>query len=273
MWPERSYFICTTPRSGSTLLAEALLLTGAAGRPREYFQELPSTMQPATPRDYVGLVPDPVVREVLTAPGVDEHAAGSEWTRRFANWPAYLEWVVAEATTSSGVFAAKVMWRYFGGLLLRLRATFDAADDLALLERAFGPPRFVFLRRADKLGQAISLWRAIQTWSWRADDGRSGGVQPVYSFAAIDHLVRRLELDEADWERWFGTVRVRPLELEYEALAADYGAVTRTVLEYLGIDGLVDVSAAPPLRRQAGETSQTWAERFRAEQAQSRELV
>src|SRR5580700_12229942 len=32
-----SYIICTAPRTGSTLLAEALKATGCAGRPAEYF--------------------------------------------------------------------------------------------------------------------------------------------------------------------------------------------------------------------------------------------
>src|SRR5436309_4337398 len=32
-----SYFICGTPRGGTTFLAEALLRTGLAGKPKEYF--------------------------------------------------------------------------------------------------------------------------------------------------------------------------------------------------------------------------------------------
>ena len=37
--PTRSYLVCATPRSGSTLLCEGLESTGVAGRPREYFEE------------------------------------------------------------------------------------------------------------------------------------------------------------------------------------------------------------------------------------------
>ncbi|MCA9930706.1 MAG: hypothetical protein KC419_19610, partial [Anaerolineales bacterium] len=35
--PTISYMICATPRSGSTLLCEALRNTGLAGNPDEYF--------------------------------------------------------------------------------------------------------------------------------------------------------------------------------------------------------------------------------------------
>jgi LPS sulfotransferase NodH len=266
--PERSYFICTTPRSGSTLLSEALGRTGLAGRPREYFQELPATMRMATPRDYVGLVPDPVVREVLSAPGANRRPEGSDPQAPYASWDSYLAAVVNEGTTPSGIFAAKVMWRYFGGLLLRLRETIGPGDDLALLELAFGPPRFIFLRRADKVGQAVSLWRAIQTWSWRAEtDGAALPAAPAYSFAAIDHLVRRLELDEADWIRWFRTAGVEPFAIEYSDLAGDYAVVTRAVLEFLGVPAAGGSDEPPPLRRQADQISESWAERYRRELA------
>jgi LPS sulfotransferase NodH len=167
------------------------------------------------------------------------------------------------------------MWRYFGGLLLRLRETFGAGDDLALLDRAFGPTSFVFLTRADKLGQAVSLWRAIQTWSWRADDGPGLSVEPVYSFAAIDHLIRRLELDEADWDRWFQSVGVAPHRLEYEALTSDYVETTSRVLAFVGAPGDVRFDGLPPLRRQADEASERWAERYRSdlERSQTPEIV
>src|SRR5688572_2189063 len=38
--PERSYLVCATPRSGSTLLCHLLDQTGVAGRPEEYFEAL-----------------------------------------------------------------------------------------------------------------------------------------------------------------------------------------------------------------------------------------
>ena len=38
MRPTRSYLICTTPRSGSWLLADGLRATGVAGRPEEYLR-------------------------------------------------------------------------------------------------------------------------------------------------------------------------------------------------------------------------------------------
>ena len=46
-----SYLVCATPRSGSTLLCEALAVTGVAGRPYEFFEALPATGVPRRPLD------------------------------------------------------------------------------------------------------------------------------------------------------------------------------------------------------------------------------
>src|SRR3954469_3299609 len=50
----RSYLVCATPRSGSTLLCRALAQTGVAGRPEEYFEARRDTGRPPAPRDYFG---------------------------------------------------------------------------------------------------------------------------------------------------------------------------------------------------------------------------
>src|SRR5919204_6001172 len=50
--PSRSYLICATPRSGSTLLCEALKSTGVAGVPDEYFEALRHSGRPRRPQEY-----------------------------------------------------------------------------------------------------------------------------------------------------------------------------------------------------------------------------
>ncbi len=39
-----------------------------------------------------------------------------------------------------------------------------------LLDRLFGAPSYVWMRRVDKVRQAISLWRALQTRIWRLEN-------------------------------------------------------------------------------------------------------
>src|SRR3712207_7561541 len=59
--PEASYLICATPRSGSTMLCDALEGTEIAGRPAEHFEVLLETGQPRQPRDYFQRSNDPEV--------------------------------------------------------------------------------------------------------------------------------------------------------------------------------------------------------------------
>jgi Stf0 sulphotransferase len=59
--PVMSYLICATPRSGSTLLCDALGRTGIAGRPAEHFEVLLETGRPRQPRDYFQRSNDPAV--------------------------------------------------------------------------------------------------------------------------------------------------------------------------------------------------------------------
>ena len=52
MPPLRSYLVCATPRSGSTLLCHLLSQTGLAGRPEEYFEALRHSGIPRRPTEY-----------------------------------------------------------------------------------------------------------------------------------------------------------------------------------------------------------------------------
>ena len=101
----RSYFISTTPRTGSFLLAHALDSTGIAGRPQEYF--------------------DPNFENLwLERLGISSDAE-------------FFEKVVPEGTTPNGVFAAKVHWHQFEYLAGKLQSVHGDGPILDLLERTF----------------------------------------------------------------------------------------------------------------------------------------
>ena len=73
MTPERSYLVCATPRSGSTLVCKALRDTGVAGRPEEYFEALRSTGRPRTPGQYFAGIDDPsIICLLYTSDAADE---------------------------------------------------------------------------------------------------------------------------------------------------------------------------------------------------------
>jgi LPS sulfotransferase NodH len=248
--PALTYVVCATERSGSTLLCEGLAATGIAGRPAEYFEDLRATGLPRQPREYFTDLEDPSRGGLLPPVEVDEEAAA-----RTADGAALLARARERGTTGNGVFGTKLMWAYRGELL-------DRFGPGATLDELFGGARWIRVVRRDKVRQAISLWRAIQTASWRAgeDDAER---EPAYDRTAIDHLVRRLFAHERGWTAHFAGAGVEPLVVEYEAFAPAYTETIERTLDWLGIarpDGFA--VGEPPLRRQADEVSERWYRDF-----------
>ncbi len=255
--PHRAYLVCATQRSGSTVLCETLRATAVAGVPREHFELLRHSGRPRQPREWMSGPGAPDVGELLPPPqppsaGAPE--APHAWWQR----------IVRDGCTANGVWGGKLMWDHVDDLLARARALdgLAGADLAGALDALFGDLLLVHVRREDTVAQAISLWRALQTGSWRSETDRPG-VQIVYHHEAIAHLVTLLERHEEAWLRWFETTGRRPLTLVYEQLSDD---IPGAVGEVLGGLGLPQVELPPPaLSRQRDDISRAWARRFRAE--------
>jgi LPS sulfotransferase NodH len=249
-----SYLVCATPRSGSTLLCEALKETGVAGNPLEFFEALPETGEPRRPLDYLVGLDDPEALALV------EHAPPHpppEYSdlRGIDDYHEHLARVREWGTTPNGVFGGKIMWAHLEDLGRRL----GTSDLHAVVDEQFDCPRLVWVRRADTVRQAVSLWRAMQTQSWRAENATATG-EPRYSFAALHHLVEQLEAQDVAWERFVAADRQPVLTLTYEEIAADPGGAVRRTLEHIGVEA--PRLGLPAMRRQADERSDAWAERY-----------
>lgn len=257
--PDHAYLVCATPRSGSTLLCELLRATGVAGRPLEHFEVLRHSGRPRQPREYFDGVRDERVLDRLPPlrPPRDDRADESPeaWWRR----------ILAEGTSAPGrVWGGKLMWGHAGDFVDRARELPGLAEaDLdGALRALLGDVRLVFVTRRDKAAQAVSLWRAVQTETWRSD-GEASADAAAYVFEGVDHLRGRLEEDEAAWRRWLDA-QDRPVhEVDYEELAADPRATAAAVLRALD---LPDAGVPEPaMRRQGDARSAEWVARYRAE--------
>jgi LPS sulfotransferase NodH len=264
MAPTHPYFVCATPRSGSTLFCEALAATGVAGRPAEYFEALRGTDLPRQPQEYFDVL-DPELEALL--PRFEQEPAPE--LARAASYLAYLDWVRAEGTTPNGVFAAKMMWGYLGEFAARLRETgrFSGAGDLDVLQDAFPGTRFVRVVRLGKVEQAVSLWTAIQTQTWRhgVETAAVTG-DPVYHRGAIERLVRYLTEHEDRWSTLFASSGIEPFTVIYEELIETWDDTLRRTLQFLDIPGADTIELPhPPLQRQSGGRSREWVERYVSE--------
>ena len=234
-----SFFVCATPRSGSSLLSEALEFTMIAGRPREYFE-------PAYENDWFARL------------GIKADAQ-------------YMEKFLAAGTTANGVFGAKIHWHQFVHLRAKLRLIQGgAASDLELLRRSFPDLKYVFLTRRDKVLQAVSYVKALRTDRWHSLNLDPEGTRatpasaPSFDVGEVDRWVTRFMEDETRWYRYFERAGIEPFEVVYEEFLQTYESTVLAILGHLAIPIPAGMVIAPPrLRKLGDEHSEEWARRYR----------
>jgi LPS sulfotransferase NodH len=258
-----SYLVCATQRSGSTLLCELLKGTEVAGVPDEYFEALRSTGRPRQPRQYFESpdVADIAARLAPFDPGRPEQPGD------FEGWFGY---ALRLGTTRNGVFGAKMMWNYIDDFRTRM-AELTGLDDLTLdqaLCEVFPNLRVIFVRRRDKVAQAVSLWRAIQTQQWRNEVEQSPDPgEAEYDYRALRHLLDELHRWDARWEDWFHATGREPIRVIYEEFVVSRAATVGRVLDSLDVDPPEPDHDKGPMRPQADDRSRGWVERFQQDDA------
>jgi LPS sulfotransferase NodH len=240
-----SYLICCAERTGSTLLGNALIGTGIAGRPRSYFNRVAHY--------------NPRMRKLLGNATDDD---------------SYLGKVIVAATTPNGVFGAKVHWEHFLNLVDKVARSPRAHADTApasmpeRLRLHFPDLRYIWLVRRNAVARAISHYRVKRTNRWQLDsrwvtDDTGGEGEPAFDFDAIDAFVRLGEAEDAHWRHFFQEHDISPLELAYEELVQDLEGTVRRVLEFLGIAAEKVELPRPTLRQQSDHRSREWEDRYR----------
>lgn len=244
-----AYLICTSPRSGSTLLCRMLTDTGVAGAPNSHFHK-------------------PSLADWARAHNVDVSRAAVEaevLPRIFA---------AARLTGRGGtdVFGARIQQESFAFFRQMLAVRYpDKVDDMARIEAAFGTTKIFYLTRGDKVGQAVSVVKAQQTGLWhQAPDGTeierlAPPADPVYDGPALKDAYDGFLARETGWAAWFETERIEPVRITYEALSADPIGCLREVLKAIEQDPAAADGVEPGTAKLADAVSRDWAKRFREE--------
>jgi len=234
-----SYLICSIERTGSYVLCDGLTLTELAGRPREYFH----------PNHLTRLFDGPTIEE----------------------FGRYIAQIVDEGTTPNGLFGAKIHWGHLQNLLCRLRkfVEFRASTPPEVVEMFFPGVRYIRLSRRDRVRQAISFLKARQTdvwWQmrmWVRANKKQPEKELTFDFAAIEQLIRQIELHEKAWTQFFEEAGVAPLELYYEDLVGSYEETIRRVFDYLGVALPANLMIRKPrYDKQADTLSEEWLRRY-----------
>jgi trehalose 2-sulfotransferase len=264
--PKRSYLICATQRSGSTLLCELLKQTGVAGCPEEYFEAQFETGVPPHPRRFLEGLPitGAGVRANVSPPDAPAYSS----LQGITSYREHLERTLRLGTTANGVFGAKLMFNQLPELtaLAGTLPEYAGMSAIEVLRAVFGEPVFVWVSREDKVRQAVSMWRALQSRAWRGEraDGDENATRApknqrgIYSYDGIDHLVRRFQADDDGWRDWFEANGVSPVSVTYQRLAGDREGAVRAVLTAVEVVPTDGWSAPEPIPRQSDGTSAEW---------------
>lgn len=262
MTDPKSYLVCASQRSGSTLLVESLAATGVAGRPQEFFQYFTSSSLAPQPREWFAGVDDPEILNLLDPvdPGVVDD-------REFGAWR---DDVLAAGRSDNGVWGGKLMWNQVPLLIARTRVG-SGSLRTALTELLGEEPLFVHVYREDVVPQAVSMWRAVQTRIWR--DGHGPEFDPgrderaEYHARGIAHLAGILQEQERQWRAWFAREDIKAVEVGFRRLTSESTAVTAEVLDRLGLDPAL--APPPPLKPQSNSRSREWVDRYRRDAAEN----
>ena len=226
----KSYIVASTPRCGSTFLCSLLWQTGVLGAPSEYWN-----CHKSGARKTIGIR----MMERLEA----------------TSGPDYLTKLLACRTSQNGVFGVKVHFFDFQEVL---RGFPQVLEVLA-------PVTFISIEREDKIAQAVSLARSLQTGAWTAGRNRQRP-DVTYDRDLISRCLTSLEAQRLGWARWFETNRIDAHAVTYEKLAADTGGVVSSIVELLGAQGdephEIQVRT---IQRQSDGTNKEWASRFKSE--------
>lgn len=242
---DRAVLVLTAPRSGSSWLASLLRSCGTLGLCREWLTS-------------------------VAYPGAQNSFALPE--ARTSNRDAFVDALRAVSSTPNGVAAAKIIASTLDTLppLLGRWGIGDGIGDGWITE-LFPTPVVVVLRRLDRIGQAISWWRAVGTNQYARPREGVEAPWPPYDFSALQAAMRATELHGRALERMADFLRgrrgVRMIDVTYEDTMSDPGAIVRSIAALAGIQ--LDSAFEPrsDLSLQRSATSESIRARYQADLA------
>jgi LPS sulfotransferase NodH len=167
----------------------------------------------------------------------------------------YLPKLLACRTSKNGVFGAKAHFHDFETALRKSPTMLDALS----------PITYIFMDRRDKLAQAVSMARAMQTNSWISLAKPETG-KLRYDRELISQCLGKHEMQRLGWMRWFEANDINPFVVVYEEMTANPAGVVRSILEYLDVqDDEPNDIRLPPIEKQSDDTNEEWVARFQRE--------
>jgi LPS sulfotransferase NodH/predicted SAM-dependent methyltransferase/carbonic anhydrase/acetyltransferase-like protein (isoleucine patch superfamily) len=236
----KTLLIAFTMRCGSSFLCEHLRANGI-GDPVEYLQ-------------YPFGVAN---RQFYDDLGVD-----------YGDFTGFLDALI-ENKSVNDIFSVKIAWDHKNAFLDAIKKIDSSIDSL---EDFFPGARWLFLRRHDKVAQAISLWKAQKTGVWVAKNSSMPVKEkPEYKFFEILDSLMHILVEDLFWERYFYERKIDPLTLYYEDYEQNVKNAVLMVARYLGVSEQLrlsepnDIASVDAIVKQRDSYSEEIYRRFKSD--------
>lgn len=239
--PKRYYIILATHRTGSNLLCRGLNDLNIAGHPGEFFMH------------------------VDTIDGPDPTLFGKPAEE-------FTKLMYQSGTTDNGVFGIKTMWQNLESAFnyYHQQGYTKASTPFALFNELFPAAKYIYIRREDKIRQAVSLVKAMKTGYYTSIQQDQAEVQSYspnnieYDEMLLHKVYQRLKLEDEQWDALIHKNSIQALRINYEEFTQNYESSIREALRFIGIESWSNaVIKSNPLRKQADNTNEEWVRRFK----------
>jgi len=178
-----------------------------------------------------------------------------------------------ENKSVNDIFSVKIAWDHKNAFLDAIKKIDSSIDSL---EDFFPGARWLFLRRHDKVAQAISLWKAQKTGVWVAKNSSMPVKEkPEYKFSEILDSLMHILVEDLFWERYFYERKIDPLTLYYEDYVQNVKNAVLMVARYLGVSEQLrlsepnDIASVDAIVKQRDSYSEEIYRRFKSDTLQS----
>ncbi len=253
-----TYLICSTHRTGSSLLCQLLGDTGLCGKPDEFFSP---AWAPRFARELAG--------GLRSHPDVESRVdGGGDAEPMHLDYARYLRSLYGQRATPNGVWGCKIQWshtrRVWEAFQHRSLQRMDDKGVFRLFKEVFGQPKYLWIRRRDKVRQAISFWKSKQTnvyTKWRP--APSENAKPVFDFGKIQGFVERFHRQDEAWGRLLERNGAQPLVLVYEEFSQRLEETVRQAMDHLGVERPTRLQVPRPrLEKLSDQLNEEWYERY-----------
>lgn len=181
----------------------------------------------------------------------DKHSKDYIQRWHTSNIQEYIQSLKSYRSTNNKIFGAKIHYHQLSNFNIKNSE----------LNTLFNNPKYIFIRRKDKLDQAISLSKALQSRQWAISEGEKLS-DSEYSYNQIKNSLIRLDEEEKEWKTFFIKNNIKYFEIYYEDFIKDMNQYLKDILSFLDIDYTTIEKINPPIKKMRNKESKQWKERF-----------